>query len=45
MVSAKGINYSYDGYNRRVRKTESGKNSYSVYSQGASCYIESLKTA
>ncbi|WP_186294669.1 RHS repeat domain-containing protein [Shewanella algae] len=34
MVSAKGINYSYDGHNRRVRKTESGKNSYSVYSQG-----------
>ncbi|MCE9773599.1 sugar-binding protein [Shewanella algae] len=34
MVSAKGINYSYDGHSRRVRKTESGKNSYSVYSQG-----------
>lgn len=34
MTSAKGIGYLYDGHNRRVRKTENGLNSYSVYSQG-----------
>lgn len=34
MTSAKGIGYLYDGHNRRVRKTENGLHSYSVYSQG-----------
>lgn len=33
MTSAKGIGYLYDGHNRRVRKTENGLHSYSVYSQ------------
>lgn len=34
LTAAKGIAYVYDGHNRRVRKTENGTNSYSVYSQG-----------
>lgn len=34
MTAAKGIGYLYDGHNRRVRKTENGLNSYTVYSQG-----------
>lgn len=32
LVSAKGINYIYDGYNRRVRQQKPDGNHYSVYS-------------
>lgn len=33
MVSAKGINYSYDGHNRRVKQVKSDGSHYTVYSQ------------
>lgn len=33
MTSSGGISYVYDGYNRRVKKTQNGKSDYSFYSQ------------
>ncbi|MCS6177672.1 RHS repeat domain-containing protein [Shewanella baltica] len=34
MTAAKGINYVYDGHNRRVKQTKTDGSHYTVYSQG-----------
>lgn len=39
LISAKGLSYVYDGYNRRVRQTKTDGNHYTVYShKGALLY-------